>query len=178
MKTESFFHTPSLIFCALTLACGSGSKDREPGPGPGAATDSNRSNGATASAESAGVPCPRTGRWAVCSVEKRLEQSGFVARKTEGESPARAGFSIRSSAYMLGRARLEVFIYPDEAALGRDLAKLDTTISAPRGQTNDWEIPPRFIRSANLAAVLLTRNEQQAERVTLALTAGPPQSGR
>jgi hypothetical protein len=78
---------------------------------------------------------------------------------------------------MLGRARLEVFIYPDEAGLGRDLAKLDTTVVAPRGQSNDWEVPPRFIRSANLAAVLLTRNEQQAERVTLALTAGPPQSG-
>jgi hypothetical protein len=77
--------------------------------------------------------------------------------------------------YALGRARLEVFIYPDEATLGRDVAKMDTVLAAPRGLTNDWEIPPRFMRSANLVAVLMTRNELQAERVTLAITAGAPQ---
>lgn len=113
----------------------------------------------------------------MCSVEKRLEQSGFVAKKVDGEPARRAGFGVAPAAYTLGRARLEVFIYPDEAALGRDVAKLDTVLAAPRGQTNDWEVPPRFFRSANLAAVVLTRNEQQAERVTLALTAGPPQRG-
>jgi hypothetical protein len=68
-----------------------------------------------------------------------------------------------------------VFVYSDEAALIRDVAKIDTVLAAPRGQSNDWEIPPRFIRSGNLAAVLLTRNELQAERVTLAITAGAPQ---
>jgi hypothetical protein len=52
---------------------------------------------------------------------------------------------------------------------------MDTVVVAPRGQRNDWEIPPRFIRSGNLIAVFLTRNEQQAERLTLAITAGPPQ---
>jgi hypothetical protein len=77
--------------------------------------------------------------------------------------------------YTLGRARLEIFLYADDAALARDLARLDTLAVAPRGEKNDWEIPPRFIRSANLIAVFLTRNEQQAERLSLAITAGPPQ---
>ncbi len=77
--------------------------------------------------------------------------------------------------YTLGPARLVVFIYPDDSGLSRDVAKMDTTLAAPRGQTNDWEIPPRFVRSGNLAAVFLTRNEQQAERLMLAITAGPPQ---
>lgn len=120
-------------------------------------------------------PCPRTGRWAICTVEKRLEQSGFVPRKVEGENPRRLGFSVAPVVYTLGRARLEIFLYPDEAALTRDLASLDTTIVAPRGSENDWEIPPRFLRSVNLVAVFLTRNEQQAERLGLAITAGPPQ---
>lgn len=108
-------------------------------------------------------------------MEKRLEQSGFVLRKVDGESPHRLGFTVPPVVYMLGRARLEIFLYPDETALTRDLASMDTAVAAPRGQKNDWEIPPRFVRSGNLIAVFLTRNEQQAERLTLALTAGPPQ---
>jgi hypothetical protein len=108
-------------------------------------------------------------------VEKRLEQSGFVPRKVENENLPRLGFTVPPVAYSLGRARLEIFLYPDESALARDLASMDTVVVAPRGQKNDWEIPPRFIRSGNLIAVFLTRNEQQAERLTLAITAGPPQ---
>ena len=133
-------------------------------PQPPASTDS-------------GSPCPRTGRWAICSLEKRLEQSGFVLRKVNGGNPRRLGFAVEPVVYSLGRARLEVFIYPDEAALIRDIARIDTVIVAPRGQKNDWEIPPRFVRSGNLIAVFLTRNEQQAERMTLAITAGAPQPG-
>ncbi|HEU4748232.1 MAG TPA: hypothetical protein VFS56_06995 [Gemmatimonadaceae bacterium] len=85
------------------------------------------------------------------------------------------GFAVQPIVYQLGRARLEVFVYPDEAAVVADVGRMDTLAVAARGQKNDWEIPPRFIRSANLIAVFLTRNEQQAERLTLAITAGPPQ---
>jgi hypothetical protein len=128
-----------------------------------------------ATTDKANIPCPRTGRWAICSLEKRLEQSGFVLNKAPAESRRRLGFTVQPVVYTLGRARLEVFVYPDEASLNREVANIDTTLAAPRGQSNDWEIPPRFIRSGNLAAVLLTRNELQAERVMLAITAGAPQ---
>ncbi|GAC1485899.1 MAG: hypothetical protein NVS1B5_07920 [Gemmatimonadaceae bacterium] len=119
--------------------------------------------------------CPRTGRWALCSVERRLEQSGFVVRRTNGEASRRAGFSVAPTAYTLGRSRLEVFIYPNDAALAADVAKLDTVSVAPRGAPNQWSMPPTFVRSGNLAAVFLTDNATQAERLTLALTAGAPQ---
>lgn len=76
---------------------------------------------------------------------------------------------------MLGRSRLEVFIYPDEASLSRDVAKLDTIAVAPRGLAVHWEATPTFLRSGNLAAVFLSDNGQQVERLTLALTAGAPQ---
>jgi hypothetical protein len=68
-----------------------------------------------------------------------------------------------------------VFIYPSESALAADVAKLDTTFAAPRGERNPWMMVPTFVRSGNLAAVFLTDNPTQAERFTLALTAGAPQ---
>jgi hypothetical protein len=75
----------------------------------------------------------------------------------------------------LGHARLEVFVYPDEAALARDIAGIDTLTASPRGKPGAWETPPTFVRSANLAAVFLTDSPVQAERLTLAITAGAPQ---
>jgi len=131
---------------------------------------------AKAGASSAAPACPRTGRWALCSVERRLVQSGFVIRRVEGAPPRRAGFSVLPAVYTLGRSRLEVFIYPTEATLAADIAKIDTVAAAPRGAKNPWPFfSPTFIRSANLAAVFLTDNPTQAERLTLAITAGAPQ---
>jgi hypothetical protein len=123
-----------------------------------------------------GGGCPRTGKWALCSVESRLAQSGFVVKRVNGDPPRRAGFSVMPAVYTLGRSRLEVFIYPSESALAADVAKIDTVTAAPRGGPNPWPFfSPTFVRSANLAAVFLTDNATQAERLTLALTAGAPQ---
>jgi hypothetical protein len=80
-------------------------------------------------------------------------------------------------AYSLGRSHLEVFIYGDEAALARDMAKIDTVLVAPPGVATLWEGTPLLIRSGNLAAVFVGDNPRQAERLTLALTAGAPQPG-
>jgi hypothetical protein len=103
-------------------------------------------------------------------------QSGFVIRRVEGAPPRRAGFSVLPAVYTLGRSRLEVFIYPNEATLAADVAKIDTASAAPRGAKNPWPFfSPTFVRSANLAAVFLTDNPTQAERLTLAITAGAPQ---
>ncbi len=122
-----------------------------------------------------GAGCPRTGKWALCSVEMRLGQAGFVVRRVN-DAPHRAGFNVAPAAYILGRSRLEVFIYPDESALAGDLARIDTVSAAPRGTPNPWPaFTPTFVRSGNLAAVFLTDNATQAERLTLALTAGAPQ---
>ena len=125
-----------------------------------------------------GAPtCPRTGLWALCSVEKRLSQSGFVVSRVNGLAPRRAGFSVVPAIYKLGRTRMEVFIYPSEAAVSADVAKIDTVFAVPRGAKSPWGmgVMPTFVRSANLAAVLLTDNATQAERFNLAITAGAPQ---
>lgn len=167
----------SVSLCLLIVGCDRSPQARPGTPHVAAADPTAATNPQLPASTDSGSPCPRTGRWAICSLEKRLEQSGFVLRKVNGGNPRRLGFGVEPVVYSLGRARLEVFIYPDEAALIQDIARIDTMIVAPRGQKNDWEIPPRFIRSGNLVAVFLTRNEQQAERMTLAITAGAPQPG-
>jgi hypothetical protein len=91
------------------------------------------------------------------------------------ETPERAGFSIKPVVFSLGSSRLEVFIYDSEKALAADLAAIDTLTVAPGGSAASWPSPPTLIHSANLAAVLMTQNQRQAERVMLAITAGPPQ---
>jgi len=123
-----------------------------------------------------GSPCEHTGLWAPCSLERRLKQSGFVLKKLD-ENPQRAGFKVKPVVYSLGSSRLEVFIYDDEKSLLGDLQAMDTVAVAPAGSTASWPSTPTLIHSANLAAVLLSRNSRQAERVVLAITAGPPQPG-
>jgi hypothetical protein len=153
-------------------------------PKPPESAASSTTSSAVASTAASGTPehkagkCPRTGLWALCSVETRLVQSGFVVRHLDGETPQRrAGFSVMPALYTLGRTRLEVFIYPSESAVSSDVARIDTAFAAPRGTKSPWGVGvfPTFVRSGNLAAVFLTDNPTQAERLTLALTAGAPQ---
>ncbi|MEO8579894.1 MAG: hypothetical protein ABI469_06580 [Gemmatimonadales bacterium] len=167
-----------LIGCFTVLAaCGRSSSKAEDSTSsaPTASHAGNQPEVAAAKPGGLGSPCPRTGLWALCSVEKRLIQSGFVVKRISGEAPRRAGFSVPPAVYTLGHSRLEVFIYPDEATLTREVAKIDTVTAAPRGARSPWDTPPEFVRSANLAAVFLTDSPQQAERLMLALTAGAPQ---
>jgi hypothetical protein len=167
---------------ALLLACGRSTK-------PAAANDSASLVATAASADTTpalqadsaaapkGVTCPRTGLWALCSVEKRLEQSGFVLRKAVLPGPKRAGFSVAPTTYVLGSAKLEVFVYPDEKSLSRDWAELDTVKASPRGTTTAWEAPPTLVRSANLAALFLSESPEKSDRLALAISAGAPQPG-
>lgn len=123
-------------------------------------------------------PCPHTGKWALCTLERRMRQAGFVAKRIEGATPTRAGFRVKPVVYSLGRSRLEVFLYDDAAGTAADMAGLDTVLVVPRGSTiSPWETTPTLIRSGNLAAVLLTSSPLQAERLALAITAGAPQPG-
>ena len=179
------FPGPALLALAVLAACSRSSPDTsEPADSPAvtqaepasatvSAASGTASRSSAAARSSSG--CPRTGKWAACSLETRLGQSGFVVRRVTDEAPRRPGFSVAPIAYNLGRTRLEVFIYPSEAALAADMARMDTVIAAPRGARNPWLMIPTFVRSANLAAVFLTDNPTQAERLTLALTAGAPQ---
>lgn len=120
--------------------------------------------------------CEHTGQWSECTLERRLKQQGFVVRRLK-EEVSRAGFTAKPAVYMLGSSRLEAFFYKSEAELAKEVQQLDTVAVAPKGTTTPWPSTPVFIRSANLAAVFLGQNPRQVERLTLAITAGPPQPG-
>ena len=162
------------------LACGRSQSDRQAEAQPSSVSVSELTPVATSSTSSnakAADPCPRTGLWAQCSVEKRLSQAGYVVNRLPDSVRRRNGFDVLPIAYQLGRSRLDVFIYPTADAVKREVEHLDTATAGPRGARSQWGIgvQPTFVRSANLIAVYLTDNPTQSERLTLALTAGPPQ---
>lgn len=129
--------------------------------------------------QQAAPSCPHDGKWAICSVVRRLRQAGFVVKPVDSSASARRkGFSVAPAVFTLGQSRLEIFLYADSAAMAKDLVAMDTVIAGPRGAPSQWgDVPPLLVRSGNLAAVLLSSSQRQAERLTLAITAGAPMAG-
>jgi hypothetical protein len=87
-----------------------------------------------------------------------------------------APLSQSGTRVLLGGAELDVFVYPDAGARQRDESRLDRSkfIEATDEPTLRGEAT--LIRNANLLAVLRSRNDHQRERVSDALSAGPPQA--
>jgi hypothetical protein len=77
--------------------------------------------------------------------------------------------------WRLGTATIHVFRYGDSLARHADFVALDSTRAWPRGDTlSTWQGTPTLLVNDNLLAILLSDNAEQVERVSLALTAGPP----
>jgi hypothetical protein len=122
--------------------------------------------------------CPHDGKWALCSVVNRLRQAGFVVKPVDGTASRRKGFGIAPVIYTLGHSRLEIFLYSDSAAVAKDMIAIDSAVAGPRGAPSQWgDVPPILVKSANLVAVFLSSSPTQAERLALAITAGPPMAG-
>ena len=122
--------------------------------------------------------CPANGYWAKCSVLYRLERAGLAPHVDSAATPEEKSLSGSGSPFVVkigSLARLEVFLYPDSAARIADEKKLDKTklVSATAPQTILRE--RTLIENANLVGLLTSINDHQRERVSDALTAGPPQ---
>lgn len=134
--------------------------------------------GATAatSASVAASGCPATGMWAECSVLYRLDRAGLAPQVDSGAKPAEKALTGRPLVIKIGRtATLELFIYADSVARIGDGAKLDRThlLGATAEQTAERE--RTLIENANVIGLLTSLSSHQRERVSDALTAGPPQ---
>jgi hypothetical protein len=118
-------------------------------------------------------PCPRTGHWIDCQVRERLIRSGLAPRDTTREALPALGPT--PSVYRLGRGGLAVYLFPDSTARHRAATSLDTVryVRAPRGPTVLSQAT--VIENDNLLGLLFSKNDQQIERVSDALTAGAPQ---
>jgi len=117
--------------------------------------------------------CPNSGAWRPCNVLDRLEHAGLVV--TQKAEPARLPmFSVEGVTYTTTRSTIHVFLYADQAARQRDTDRLDSATVAPKGGTYGWSDPAVLVTSNNLAAVVVSPNERQTERIVLALGAGLP----
>jgi hypothetical protein len=79
---------------------------------------------------------------------------------------------------LLGGAEVDVFIYPSETERARDEARLDKHEFIEASDEPTLRGEPTLIRNVNLLAILRSRNDHQRERVSDALSAGPPQPSR
>ena len=151
----------------------------------GPATDSARSAGgdagASTPAQAAGAAaqeprkaaCPRTGHWIDCQVRERLTRSGLAPHDTTREALPSLGPA--PLVFRLGKGGLAVYLFTDSAARARAATTLDTVkyVRAERGPTVLSQA--LVIENDNALGLLFSKNEQQIERVSDALTAGPPQ---
>ncbi|HYD53710.1 MAG TPA: hypothetical protein VEA99_13830 [Gemmatimonadaceae bacterium] len=172
---------PALLLATLA-ACGGGAEQgRAPageapggGVGSGAGAPSPVPGAGQVTTDAGG--CPADGRWHPCSLRKRLEMSGFVLLDSTAEV-AEPPLTRRGTQYRIGQSTLVLFFYPDEGARVADEARLDTARFVPAPQALSLRGEATRIGSANLLAILRSRNDHQRERVADALTAGPPQAG-
>jgi len=168
----------AVLLSAIADGCGGGGGDRssEGSVSSAAGATLAAARGETTSTVAPKAVCPPTGRWSLCSVMERLDRAGLAPRRDSAAKEVRLAPLARAGTHlMLGAAELDVFIYDDAASRERDEARLD------KGRFIDATAEPTLrgeatlIRSENLLAILRSRNDHQRERVSDAITAGPPQ---
>ena len=83
-------------------------------------------------------------------------------------------FTVEGRVYVLGDAELQTFVFADSSAAAEQTAALDTVRVSPPTMAIAWRRRPTLIRSHNLVAILLSDDDRQTERVSLAIGAGLP----
>jgi hypothetical protein len=160
---------------ALTISCagreGSAGGDSATVRGsPGAQANASS---ATSTPGAAKPACERTGHWIPCQVRERLERSGLAPRdSSSSELPA---LGPAPMVFRVGKGGLAVYLFADSATRARAATRLDTVTFVAAERPLTMLSRATVIQNDNLLALLYSKNEQQRERVSDALMAGPPQ---
>lgn len=142
------------------------------GSGAASASASTGTAGAAAAATRA-APCPKTGHWSECQLRERLIRSGLAPHDTTREALPSLGPA--PIVYRLGKGAVALYLFTDSSARARAAATLDT-VKYPRSSSGPTMLSQATaIENDNLLGLLFSKNEQQIERVSDALTAGAPQ---
>jgi len=155
-----------------TLACG----DK---PAPKSATEQAQEKAVVDSAvvltkmPAAGGECPAYGLWQACSVEYRISRAGLAVNRRE-KGVHHDFMRVEGLVWETSRAEIQVFLYPSEVERKKDTDMLDTVFVSPPGKRATWRWPAQLVTSQNMAAIILSLNGRQAERIALALGAGLP----
>jgi hypothetical protein len=155
-----------LALCTLSLtACGKAAAPPSKSPAAEAPPVAAPSTG-----------CPANGQWAACSVLYRLERAGLAPKVDSSGKPSEKQLGGAPMMIKIGMsAELEVHLFADSLARAAAVANLDRTqfVNGTAQQTIRRE--RTLIESVNLVGLLTSINAHQRERVSDALTAGPPQ---
>jgi len=131
-------------------------------------------SGTSVAAASASRPaCERTGHWIPCQVRQRLERSGLAPR--DSSSTDLPALGPAPAVFRVGRGGLVVYLFADSATRARAATRLDTVTFVAAERPLTMLSRATVIQNDNLLALLYSKNEQQRERVSDALMAGPPQ---
>lgn len=161
-------HASCLVFIA---ACGG---DRAPARTEQAKAPEQAATESTlATMPPPGGTCPAYGLWQACSVEDRIMRAGLAVNRRE-EGVRHDFMSVEGLVWETSRAEVQVFLYASEADRKKDTDMLDTVFVAPKGRRIMWRWPATLVTSQNMAAIILSLNGRQAERLALALGAGLP----
>lgn len=152
----------------MLMACARGDK-------ASARTDTAVAAPAPTGAAAGPASCPATGLWARCSLIARLDAQG-LAPHADSALTDEPPLTQRGILVHLYGSDLELYVFPDSASRRAAEATLDTA----KYVAYDTPLPPlgdhpTLIKAANVIAILHSRNDHQRERVSDAITAGPPQ---
>lgn len=178
MKVRDGFAVALALALAQVAGGCRGSKTPERAPDTViAAPTATDTAGASVASPAPGDPCPAYGLWRPCSVEDRISRAGLAVKRRE-EGVKHDFLHVDGLVWETSRAEIQVFIYPSEAERKRDTDALDTVAVAPKGRRIIWRQPATLVTSGNLAAIVISLNPRQAERIVLALGAGLPAAPR
>jgi hypothetical protein len=151
---------------------------RERSPARDATGGQAAAQGAAAAGGGRKPACPGTGHWSDCAVLKRLEAAGVAPQIADQLPDLPSSLGARPALFKVGKSGLAVYLFADSMARARAARSLDTLhyVSAAKELTMRGETTT--IQNDNLLALLFSRSDQQRERVSDALTAGPPQPER
>ncbi len=118
--------------------------------------------------------CPATGAWAPCHVFDRLDRAGLAPRR-DTILVTELLLTPKGTQLVVGNATLQLYVYPDVRTREREQGKLDRTKYVSFDAPLMVGAVHTLISNTNLIAILQSRNDHLRERVSDAITAGPPQ---
>lgn len=124
-----------------------------------------------------GGTCPAYGLWQACSVEDRISRAGLAVNRRE-KGVHHDFMRVEGLVWETSRAEIQVFLYASEGDRKNDTDMLDTVFVSPPDKRVMWRWPATLVTSGNMAAIILSLNGRQAERIALALGAGLPSAPR
>lgn len=114
-------------------------------------------------------------QWTIAEILRRLRSDGIAAEP--GAAEVRQPFlAVAGTLISVPAGEIQVFLYGDAGAAGRDVARLDSTRVAPPGTMITWMAPPSLIWHNNLVAIVLTRDAGLRARIAKALRPGAHES--